>query len=989
MKKIFNISITTVAILALAIACNKDVSSTPGSNPEETTAVAGETLTIKATLSDALTRVSFAPSYDNDGKTNALALTWAEGDKIRVYDHADRTHYEDFTLVASAVGQQVGEFSGTAFDAASYDVDVVVGNFDYADQTQPSDGEASDLKYLASVSDITDITDIVFTSFSSVLAITAKMPSTEAAAAIKSVDITASKAIFDGGNSLTITLDTPGSDDAILNLFATLPIGDQAVPAGTSLLVHFNAPNTNHTVYTRFIELGASVLTFAANTLNTININATKSDLHAGLTSCDGSNAEKAYLIGDKYQMDAMHELMERGEKKYFKLIDDVDMTGIIWFPLNNGYPESGGTKYTGNTYDKYLDFNGNNKIIKNLSTKSTSITSSDEYASIFGVLMGNVYDLTIDNAHIYPRGKSGILAGYVGTSNYGPSYCEVKNVTIENSIITDGGSYCGALAGQSAKPNNVFSNITISDCKVSTTGYAAGLVAYFSNTATVSDVTVQGTDITSTGNSNTATPVPDDGIAGGIAARVNAAVDFDRCYYKKNTTTNHSATLTGPKNIYDTNTPDQNTASNTNRYVGGLVGYVSNVAATFDACEVNTITINLDAAGKNNNSRYLGGAFGYIGASVKVGESTKCEVVDLSTGNYVRNYVGGFIGYCEGGSIKNSKASGTISGDKYGRGGFVAVCNGGTFMDNSSSVNVNGANQLGGFAGIPDGGAEFSRCVASGNINGTDNLGGFVGTDKGSNTYEGCSASGNIDGAGKYIGGFCGVVGDGGGTAFTGSFKNCFVNNGQNTISIKAGSNSVGGFVGWIGHNTLTNNTGTVEKCHVAGVSITAHDTDCGPYVGGFAGVAKTNISKSWAEDISITSNKNSDGGFVGYLTNATVSDCFAKGISLDVLNNKVGGFVGNMSNASATVERCYSEGQITCSYSAGGFVGARVGSVKYSISWISGWSFSDSGSGGDTGNYFISATETGTVSSHAQESPRSWSSTVWDFSNDYPTLK
>lgn len=115
-----------------------------------------------------------------------------------------------------------------------------------------------------------------------VLAITCKLPSTEAAAGVKSIDFTASEAIFNSGKSLTITLTEVGDadEDGILHLFATLPMGTTNVPAGTELMVRFNAPETEHTVYSRFLTMGAA--TFAPNKANTLNVNAEQSDKHAG-----------------------------------------------------------------------------------------------------------------------------------------------------------------------------------------------------------------------------------------------------------------------------------------------------------------------------------------------------------------------------------------------------------------------------------------------------------------------------------------------------------------------------------------------------------------------------------------------------------------------------------------------------------------------------------------------------------------------------------
>ena len=57
-----------------------------------------EQIRIAATLADQLeTRVSFTPGEDENGKPK-LSLAWAEGDRIRVYNHEDHAVYQDYTL---------------------------------------------------------------------------------------------------------------------------------------------------------------------------------------------------------------------------------------------------------------------------------------------------------------------------------------------------------------------------------------------------------------------------------------------------------------------------------------------------------------------------------------------------------------------------------------------------------------------------------------------------------------------------------------------------------------------------------------------------------------------------------------------------------------------------------------------------------------------------------------------------------------------------
>ncbi len=862
MKRIFNISLAAIALVALSVSCNKEI-NTPDenlnpANPQEQVNPA-KVITISATLAD--TKVSFDPTFDANGKPTGMAHTWQEGDKLRITNASSVS--EEYVLVGGE-GTATGAFSGNAIDGGPFTVEAVPVTHPGSTNTtqaQLADGSTAHLLFVASATGVTDLDNIELTETSNIIGFVVKLPA-GAAATINELEIEKSVDDFATSDKLNVTIATEGDTDSdeILKVYANVP-ASWGIAAGSKMFMRFKASGT-HKVYTRY-QVFSSAVAPVAGKFNYIKMNCSNIDKYAG--AADQGTATAPYLIADPYQMDAMHQLMQRGEQKYFKLIDNIDMTGIVWFPLNNGYPESGGTKYTGNVYDKALDFNGNGKTISNLSTKKDNITDSDEYASIFGVLMGNVYNLTIDNATIYPRRKCGILAGYVGTGSYGPDHCEVTNITIKNSKLENGGSYCGALAGQSAKNGNVFSNITITDCTVSTTGYAAGLIASISSSATVSDITVQGTDVTSTGSTNTST-LADDGFAGGIAAAVKAAVDFDNCEYK-------SATITGPKNTNES-------PSTNSRYVGGLVGYVSNNATTFDDCKVNSVKLALNESGSNNNGRYMGGAFGYIGSSVVVGESIGCSVTDLSANDNIRNYVGGFIGYNDGGTIKNCSAAGSFT-SRGGLGGFVAFSKAGTYSDDTAAVTISGVGNLGGFVGITDSTApEFTRCSASGNITASGSYaGGFAGYSPVGN-YNDCSASGAISSSNTYTGGFVGCI-------FDGKITKCSASG-----SVSATANFAGGFAGGTGDPNSSAVGGTVT------------------------------ISKSMASGNA--QGNSTVSGFVAYAIDGTleISDSYSSGNVLGN-NRRRGGLVAWVENANTTITNCYASGTIVGTFEIGGLVG------------------------------------------------------------------
>ena len=588
--------IAAVAMAALMLSCSKEA-QTPETNPTEKTS---GVITINATLADLNTKVAFTPGY-TEHKTTSMILAWADGDKLRVYNHADKTQYSDFDLAAGSIGQKTGSFSGTPVTAASYDVEIINGAVDFGAQTQPSDGVTSDLKYMAQASEVTNLASISFTEFSSVLSITAQMPSTAVAAKVKSVDITASEAIFNSGNTLTITLGTPGdaAADGILHLFANLPVGDKAIPAGTTLLMHFNAPGEAHDVYTRFVELPATA--FRANKLNTINVNASQSDKHAGPASCDGSDASKAYLIGDKYQMAAVPGLTALNSKKFFKLLENIDMSGMTWEMINNNDNKDNGS------YTKSIDFDGNNKTVSNMPK------------TMFYVFKGSIKNLTLDNPTVQSASQEGALAQYIqGTDNY-ITNVDVCNVSNYNSGTSNCGGMIGRInGGSTGKTTATFVDCDVTNVPVNSTGKAGGFIGSVEAKVVMENCTCTGNEVKTSNH-----------YAGGLIAYATAEISLTKC------STDMSVEATGKYRV------------------GGLIGWA--VKGSVHQCH---------AKGNVSGAQYMGGLIGTVsnadGESFTISESCYTDGTVSPTGNLD----GGLVGSKEGAgalSITNCFVSGNV----------------------------------------------------------------------------------------------------------------------------------------------------------------------------------------------------------------------------------------------------------------------------------------------------------------------------------------
>lgn len=140
----------------------------------------------------------------------------------------------------------------------------------------------------------------------------------------------------------------------------------------------------------------------------------------------------------------------------YYILTDNIDLSAHQWVPIGRG---------TGNV-SQYFDgyFNGNKKTITGLYVDE----STDGYrAGLFGLLTGQVWDLTIEDAYVKTAGSTssaGILAGKISNSGTKVTNCHVSG-TVESEVCAGGlvgyASYtefddCSAKAEVSATGHNI-----------------------------------------------------------------------------------------------------------------------------------------------------------------------------------------------------------------------------------------------------------------------------------------------------------------------------------------------------------------------------------------------------------------------------------------------------------------------------------------------------------------------------------------------------
>ena len=726
MKKIIKSSLFVLAAVAVSVACSKEMSPV----------IPGNQVTITAYIPDELTKVSFTPDANLDGP---VKIAWEDLDKIRVIDHNDATDNSQFAIQPGFTAHQAS-FSGTPVEATSYDI-LYPGTMEsvaeaeavqFGIQTQTNNANAAQLAYMALLSNVNTYESVEFSeawatahggSFkqTGILRLRIQLPD-GFTGDVASVTVNAPSALFYKSNALiskekvsSLKLNFTGAgatpDAGVITGYVMLPWENVTIAANTTLSVIVET--ADHKFYTKsFTPSTTEDVVLTMGRVNAIKIN--KTGFGAASTTFAGGSGTAAdpWLIANKTHMENIAGNLRAGETKYFKLIDDIDMTGVEWTPVVTASP-----------WNRHIDFDGNYKTIINLEV------SDKDYASLFGVFHGRARNFSIKDAVITPKDgtRVGVFAGLIGTIDYTTVPCTIENVTIERGAVgttssrsttragilageiranTDligitivgggvyGSSYTGALCGQTC---DYVTSINVTDCHSSgvvnsEATCVGGLIGYDQGSTVMSNSSASGSI---TGKSS----------VGGVIGWSTGTQSYTNCWYEGN-----SITATE--------------SSESEANVGGFCGKVGVFSGTIKGCYVYNPTSSVSITATKN---FVGGFLGNAGGSTSTSTVEEC---------YVRNV--------------------NISGGQYS-GGFA----GGLYLSSSkcyvkqSSITVN-ANDVGGFAGYARYGTT-QNCYSTLSISaGTrSNIGGFVGTNR--STITNCYASGAVSSTGSKVGSFVG----------------------------------------------------------------------------------------------------------------------------------------------------------------------------------------------------------------------------------------
>ena len=646
----------------------------------------------------------------------------------------------------------------------------------------------------------------------------------------------------------------------------------------------------------------------------------------------DGTEAHP-YLLKTTDDLAAMREKALPGTETWFRLENDIDMTGVTnWTPINFGDTEGEGeTAVT--TFDRKIHFDGNGKTISNFAPATFNLDKLNEaaYPSFFGVLYGSCKDLTITNAVIADaKTSAGILAGYFGTVD---KPATVTNVSVQGTV-SGNINRIGGLAGVAV--SSTFTNCSADVAVTTTSTDAGGFVGFVQGTSTFTNCNVK-VDLISSAIEK---------------CRCGGFIGWNRA---TETTIENCHVLEGSK------ITDQSVGRDAAKVVmyGGFIGFGDSDS------ELTKLTVKNSSAKVTVNSQDYAqinscfiGALGYSAEVLLDGCSAEGDIL---IGANPQNYAAGLVARAQFSGAKDANGNLIEGGKKL------------TINNCSFKGNVKGWAGVGGLVGAIDAGEiTITNSTVEGTVqNFQNNIGGIVGllgstancpaTDV---KIDGCSFNGTISGV-SYVGGVVGGVA-------APSEKNaqlgakCEIVRTCTMGEVNSSNSYAGGLIGAAQgiHQVITNCYST------ATVSLTGAT---GKQIGGLVGTATdpVKISNCFASgDINTITVA---GGLLGRAGKAgcEVKNSIAWNANITATTNSlVGAIIGSMEK-DGDYSNCYRRSDMVTTNSSSALADQE------NITTVSA-----------AGAYHGKAAAAGaTISSVAKQ--LGWDETIWDLSKDVPALK
>ena len=603
---------------------------TPGEDQPGTPEEPEATLTILVTLPD-IDPIDTKATLE--AKTEGgFRVSWSAGDAILVGG-------ERFTLV-SANGQ-TGTFSGKQPGGTRFDIVYPADAYPSGEIRQAGNDNFSHLRYQASLTGVDSYSDIVF-GYGWAAEHGGRFLQTGCLKLVLNLPASAtdvSQVSFEGEGLPSLTLDVTNGALSNQSFTAYLPCG--RLELNETKAVNIRVTSSNGNVFSNTFYPATQTLA-DSHVIQLVTAPEKWTRALAGKGSINDP-----YIVRDAEDFNNIRNLLTENTYTYFRMTADINLSDYTaWTPINPLNKAFG------------IMFDGQNHKISHFTCTSGS------RASVFGVLHGEVKNLTIEDSQVVTTTDSpiGIVAAWNGNVN-GTLQGRMENVhVIRGKVSSSVYTYIGGLSGRSGAGTfiNCSFNGTVerSDALTYEDAYhpMGGILGGAEDGVTIQGCSTSGTMTVNSGRAS-----------GGILGYCATTLDITGC---------------------------QSTMSISSRddVVGGIVGYASG-----------SITVT-KCAFEGQINAYAGVAGGILGQ-----------------GNASSGY-GTRISRCfSSGTIKGTTAMGGILGRASNQGLTMEDC--GTTMNINASDSYNG----GMLADAPMN-TTIRRCYASGEVIGKFALGGLIG---------------------------------------------------------------------------------------------------------------------------------------------------------------------------------------------------------------------------------------------------------------------
>ena len=380
------------------------------------------------------------------------------------------------------------------------------------------------------------------------------------------------------------------------------------------------------------------------------------------------------YLVSSLDEFFLVPNLLKENATTYFKLVADIDLSGIVFSDTNPWEPVKC-------TAENKIFFEGDNHSISGLKAD----------AGLFATLVGTVQNLTIDGAEITNAEVDdlGVLANVAGSYDDPDAAAPVvtgeafiKNVTITNSKVDNGAhKRAGGLAGRLISGSVENTHVA---CTVDANSRAGGLLGYM-DSGSVTDssasgdvttptymnggligwagsVTITGCHATGKVTSNTSNY----NRAGGLIGQIEGNSTIQKCYATGDIvgTAHMGGGLIGVigKDGIKVVIDRCYATGNVSLGVDGNFAHAGGLLGTINALDADVTISNCYSTGKITAKRYSGGFVGTIySKAAKLSITNSYTTADLS-GIVLADRCGMLIGSVDGGESTTLTCKGFIA---------------------------------------------------------------------------------------------------------------------------------------------------------------------------------------------------------------------------------------------------------------------------------------------------------------------------------------